>query len=326
MKKKLLSLTMALSIMAISTNSIVLANTETDNQNTTIIESSITSEVLTINIDDLTLTDEYIEVGKARAGYILTSDSGQLVGSLTSSNTWDYYLFDIDGDVEASLSMSTTDENYYTTLALLIDNQLYLTDYSVANNQQINIELSGKGTLGWVVQTKSQPLDKSYILNYNISKPNDPIYTAPNGDVYKIQNEKLTINGVVQNIDFKHSLEWTWGSQWNKLHILLQDPNVSFKKQGEVEWYASKVRYYYPNALVLEVEPGGVFYHDYSQNSPYYNWGTKDALGNETPRVITNQDYRNYIIYDIDSGEVVEFISTLTKPWSELGDKHSYSW
>lgn len=176
----------------------------------------------------------------------------------------------------------------------------------------------------------------SYNLCYNngLFESTQLVYVTSNFQkAYGITNQKLTLNGKIQNIDYKYDSEWevppvgAGELHWNRLHVWMEDANVEAIHLGGCKWYASAELRDYPNTIVLAVRPGGTFTHKFSQNPPYINWNDKDAAGIKTPRSITQEDWdergAHYLVYDLNTDKVVQFISGLTKPWNhKVGDLH----
>lgn len=294
-----------------------------------------TSGTMSVNPAE-SLTGESVELAKTRAGLALNNSNGSKAGQLTRDDTFDYYLFTVDIPFASFSQLETSNTNYTMTLGIVQNGQIYFTNYVYSPNQRITLNFAQGGNYAWIIQSNNGTYGQSYDLNYHMVAASVNVIQLSD-DLQKLYSDdfgKLSINGVEQNLDFNYYLKWdipsVGGGQraWNELGIDMEDANVVAFHVGAVEWYESAVRMYHDNVIVFELRSGGVFTHKFSQNPPYYNWENEDAVGNETPRAITMADVEsgNYLIYDVDSGEVIEFASGLTKPWTNLGDKRALKW
>lgn len=277
--------------------------------------------------------------GPQRSGQAISAKYGILTGTLSSTNTWDYYVFSSATDFYSISKLVTDNANYTMTLGVVDYEKgtINLTNYVTAANTPFFASFQA-GTYAWVIQSSNATYGNNYALQYNMSDPITSKIVYASGDlqkVYAIDNQKLTINNQVQNIDYKLDLEWeippvgAGELRWNKLHVWMENANVDAVHVGGCKYYASSQLYQYPHTIVLAVKEGGLFTHKFSQNPPYIDLGNKDMAGEVTPRAINSTDVNSrgghYLIYNIDTGTVVEFASGLTKPWSNLGDKHDLS-
>ena len=291
------------------------------------------SDSISVNSEEY-LTGESVELPKTKAGFMLDSTYGSRTGQLTSDDTLDYYLFTVDIPFKSFSQIETSNTNYTMTLGIVQNGQIYLTEYVYSPNQRIIINFEQGGSYAWIIQSNNATYGQSYSLNYHMVADSVNVIHISDDlqQLYSDDFQKLSINGIEQNIDFHHYHRWEVPPvgpgelAWNELGIDMEDANVRAIHVGAVEWYESAQRKYHDNVIVLQLNPGGEFTHLFSQNPPYYNWYNKDAAGIETPRAIDSTDISSrgghYLIYDIDTGVVIEFASGLTKPWSNLGDKH----
>lgn len=281
------------------------------------------------------LTGEFVELPKTRAGFWLNATYGSISGQLSTDDMLDYYLFTVDVPFKSFSRLKTDNDNYTMTLGIVQDGQIYFTEHVFSPNQRIDVNFAQGGSYAWIIQSTNRTYGESYNLNYHmVADSVDVIYLSDDlQKLYSDDFQKLSINGVEQNIDFHYYNRWeippvgAGELMWNELKIDMVGANVSAIHVGAVEWYESAQRKYYDNVIVLQLNPGGTFTHKFSQNPPYYNWYNNDAAGIATPRAITSTDVNSrgghYLIYDINAGKVIEFASGLTKPWSNIGDKRN---
>lgn len=293
-------------------------------------------ELTQINMAEVTATGETIELPKARAGYQLEGSSGALKGTLTQSNPWDFYLFAADSTVPFSATLLSDNGGYTMTLGIVdfSTGEILLTDYVWGVGQFCHVGFENDGVLAWVIQSSNGTYGDQYQFCYNTEIDSLVPYLYVSDDLqrlytYNAVNEKLLLNGEVEKTNYKYDIEYNNAYGYKTLHIWMENANVKPVHVGGCQWYETKTLKDYPNAIVLEVLPGGMFTHRFFQNPPYYNWGWKDYLGNVTPRPLTEKDCtpysHHYLIYDLDTGNTVEFASGLTKTWSPIGDKHDLS-
>lgn len=293
---------------------------------------------LSAKMDDLTDTGKTLDLPKQRTGQVIQDLQGVSSGTLTAANTWDYHAFSPDTALTFVGNCVTTNPNYTVTLGVVdySTGQIHLTTAVASPNNPFFISLQ-PGNYAWVVQSKNGTYGDGYQLYYNKTLGYDSdFFYAPYSDlreVYATTNQKFTINGQVQNLDYRYDAEFErppvggGPMTWHKIHIWMINPNVSYTGV-KANYYASQKHISYPNSIVFNVLPGGTFTHKFTQNPPYYNWYDNDSAGIQTPRAITAADVSqrgpHYLVYDLDTKRVVEFASGLTQPWTNLGDKHDF--
>ncbi len=347
MFKKLLSV-MITGVLVFSMSSMVLASEITNLEQTVEKEvkvkgeSNLQNEInkeITIRTSELRETGEIINVSKRvslSSGQVIDNKKGSFTGTLTDSNTWDFYLFSSETPFSSISKIATKNSGYTMTLGVYdySNSQIKLTNYVTLPNQLFRVNFEQPGIYAWVIQSSNATYGDNYQLSYNmlLSPSTNLIYTSDNlQKLYAITDQKLTINGDIKNIDYKYDSEYELypigggEKHWNKTHVWMENANVKAIHVGGCKYYESKVLRNYPNSIVLSIQPGGLFTHNFSQNPPYYNWYDNDAAGIKTPRAITSEDGPQYLIYDLSTDKVVEFASGLTQPWSRLGDKHDLS-
>lgn len=337
MYKKVVSIVLAIAMM---TSISVFAEGTTSQETVAQTEIPLTSEAtvgndldnaISIDSSGLTKTGETINISKQRAGQNVTNQRGVLSGTLTTTNTWDYYLFSSPSNSSYVSKITSSNSKYTMTLGELdmTSGIITLYDFVLPPNQVAIADLL-PGNYAWVIQSSDATYGTSYQLQYNRAYTKSADFVYVSGDLqklYAVTNQKFTLNGQVQNIDYKYDSEWDSYGQWHKIHIWMENANISFVHAGGVKHSESQQITDYPNAILLALKPGGLLTHKFTQNPPYINWGNNDAWGIETPRALNAADFDNnaghYLIYDLTTGKVEEFASGLSKTWSSLGDKYN---
>ena len=299
---------------------------------------NLVSDAVDFSMDDA--NGKTLKLPKTRGIYELPNTIGTLSGTLTSENTYDLYV--LPGDtVFSALAVVSNNDNYTLTLSVVDWTQQTITlspNHVYMANQMVtaNFDIEGKDPnkdYGWVVQSGDGTYGDNYAMPYNTcpSSYGTPAYIS--GDLqklYSVGDQKLKINGQVQNIDYQYDrdVEYPEREFWNKLHIYVRNANVRVAHIGGVRYKSGLNTHDFPNAILLSVLSGTDFYHSFWQNPPHYHYVDKDMLKIPTPRKLTPEDINerggHWLIYNIDTGKVEEFVSGLIQPWSSLGDRSDF--
>lgn len=303
--------------------------------------ANLSDEAVKLTSDDIVLTGETLSLSKQRAGSAITNKYGSISGTLTSTNTWDYYTFPSNATVYSISHIITNNPSYTMTLGVVdyTTGTINLTNYVTAANKEFIATIDANeyiGAFAWVIQSANGTYGNDYTLQYNMSMPPSDLPLYITGDLqklYSIGGKKLRINNQIQNIDYKYDSEYEWfppgggDMQWRYLHISMQNANVSKAHVGGVKFKSGLNQHDYPNAILLRLETGGTFYHSFWQSPPHVHFVEKDMYKIPTPRAIDADDANrggHYLVYDIPSGQVVEMISGLVQPWSAYGDRTDF--
>lgn len=293
------------------------------------------TETIDVNQTSFENSTSKEDIPNQRSGYQLNASSGTVSETLTSDDPWDYYVFTKNTNFKALVEFNTSEPGYTMTLGLVdyTTGQISLSSsiiLSAGDRYIITFSpLADNQDYAWVIQSKNGSYGTSYSFTYD-NNYTDAFYVAPNGDEYAIRNQKMYRNDSLVNTDYIHESDYSNQYGYQKRHIYMEDANVKAIHVGAVEWYESKKRIYHDNVIVLELEPGGTFTHNFYQTPPTINWGYNDASGRRTPRAIDSTDItstsHHYLIYDIDAGKTIEFASGLSVAWTKnVGDKHDLS-
>lgn len=317
-------------------NSISLGNTFNDLQSIETVEfekiDSIDKMENTIPISPKEPLSRSVQ---AQSGSVINNTYGTLQGTLTEENTLDYYLFSTAKDCLSISKIVTSNENYTMILGMVNyeTGQISLTDYGAFANKQYAINLP-KGDYAWIIQSQNATYGDSYTLQYNHSLPmnsNDVLYVSDDYQkIYTFSYGALKVNGQYTNLDYKYDLHWqtelSSGTAWHTEKIWLENSQVSqVIHVGGFQYKHGSKYVTYPNTIVLNVGVGGTFTHYLDQNPPRVYHDYYDMAGRETPRPIDNLDLElygsHYLVYDIDTDTVKEFVSGLSRQWSGTPDK-----
>lgn len=272
---------------------------------------------------------------QTRSGSVINDSYGISQGTLTEENTLDYYLFSTIKD-SLSVSKIVTNNSNYTMILGLVDyttGQISLTSYGAVANQQYAINLP-KGDYAWIIQSQNATYGDSYKLQYNYSLPmnaDDVLYISDDYQkIYSFSYGAFKINNQYQNLDYKYDLHWqtelSSGTAWHTEKIWLENATVTdVIHMGGFQYKHGSNYITYPNTIVFNVGEGGTFTHYLDQNPPRVFHDYKDMAGRETPRAIDSFDLElygsHYLVYDLDTDTVKEFVSGLSRQWSGTPDK-----
>ena len=296
--------------------------------------ADLSVDAINVTSADIITTGEMINIPRTRTANAISNSYGSLSGILTSSNTFDYYIFSSANDFFSLSQVVTSNPNYTMTLGIVdyTINQILLTNYVFAANNRVEANIP-KGDYAWVIQSNGT-YGNDYKLQYNmsLSTTDTPLYvTSDLQKLFSVSGQKLRVNNQIQNIDYTYDrdVEYPQTSFWNKLHISMKNANISVAHIGGVRYYAGSNLYDYPNAILLRIQEGGTFYHSFWQNPPHVHYVDEDMYGNLTPRSIDYYDMEDrgahYLIYNINTSRVEEMVSGLVQPWSPYGDRSRFS-
>lgn len=292
--------------------------------------------------EDVEITDESVQYNpRTRAGYaIVTGTNGVRDGALSATNSWDYHLF-LPDEYWSMARMVTTNSAFTMTLAVAnIDTGIIdLTGYVLGPNDPHTMDmqslvdvLGSQQVLAWVIQSTDGSAG-TYKLQYNVAIPLDSsryqLLTNISADYQTwsmVLDGRFYQNGVQKTLSYLKSYGFDLGGSWNTTRIWVYNPNVRFVYAGGCGWKEGITNHRYPNSIIFQITGGGTFEHEFTQNPPYVNWGTNDAKGYPTPRQFGSEvnAFPSYMIYDLDTGKVVNFYSELSKEWSSRGDHSGF--
>lgn len=293
------------------------------------IQMKDTGKKLSLKQDKYKVTTSRTSDNKANNN----NDYASFKGKLTNENKNAFYLFSKTTKFLSISKMITKNQNYTLTLGH-VDYQkgeIYLYDYVIPANQQSAIMLD-PGDYAWVIQSKDASYGDEFTLQYNVSLSNTDsiIYITENLELYTYDNLNLKLNNQIVDLDYKYNIEWktnlSTGPAWHTEKIWLENPNTNgVVHVGGFQLKHGNKYITYPHSIVLNVSTGGTFTHYLDQNPPRVFHDSYDVVGKYTPRAIDSDDIEyfgsHYLIYDIDSGTVKEFVSGLSREWSKSGDK-----
>lgn len=290
-----------------------------------------TGEAVSLNQEKAKVMTSKLSASKDNIG----EDCGIIKGTLTSTNSMQYLLFSRSNNFLSISKIVTNNENYTMTLGIVNyqEGNIDLTNIIVPANQQYASMLDSKYDYAWVIQSKNGSYGDNFTLQYNISLPNadNIIYIAEDYQkIYTLNSNYLYLNNQNPNLDYKYNIEWktnlSTGLAWHTEHIWLENPNVNrVVHVGGFQLKHGNQYVTYPHSVVFEVGVGGTFTHYLDQNPPRVYHNSYDVVGKYTPRPIDSDDIEyfgsHYLVYDLDSAIVKEFVSGLSREWSKSGDK-----
>ena len=221
---------------------------------------------------------------------------------------------------------------------------LQVTDFYTSGSQ-INAIL-GAGQYAFAILNGGTTYGNSYTVSVNTSTPGTNVTNAAIHDVNSYYSHIVTLvvmdnktyiyadGKVVTDLDDTSELDWervldlSWstGYNYNKhkiSNVVVRDVSLPIIYKSD---FASS-----NNAVIIYLGVGTSYMYNESKwdtTTGYRVFHFLDPLGNETPRRLTADDINNYrcwLIYDLDTGESIDFCSPLNWYYATGTEEASYA-
>lgn len=288
----------------------------------------------TYSIDHSKETINVSRTLQSRSAYRFENNpNASATGTLTESNTVDFYFFTTTDTTKFLLAQLLSDNKDYVAQLYQIDSADNATATNIYGFAGSLIQLNGlpAGDYALAIFSNNNTYGQDYILNINVTNPSANIktvyyitndlsifmYETESGDIYG--NGSLIYNTSTKtgsNLTWQRVDETRWESGYEqRTHKVF---NVKVKAMSEPASYSSK-KAKSDCVVLLYCDQGTSFsyLHTYYQSGPdhIYESTTNDTTGRTTPRQLDEHDFvgenEHYLVYDLNTGSVIDFYSNL---------------
>lgn len=259
-----------------------------------------------------------------------------ITNTLSADNIYDIALFSITSSKNMVLRFDSEDTNYVATLCFadMTAGTLTITNFSVAANAVKVVEIPA-GDYAFYIHSLEHSVDNTYSFYINATNPSGAIknvrecsddlqYVAfeyNNGDIYSNGKYALSSNyigKVTSEFNWERKFDNSTGNGYR--HIGMEVYNVIPAEILGPTYYSSS---YASSDNVMLINCGigtyWAFDQSYRMNNEYIIPFTMvDVFDRKTPRPLDESDsngeysdFYHYLVYDINTGKVIDFFSPL---------------
>ncbi|QNK39471.1 hypothetical protein [Caproicibacter fermentans] len=276
--------------------------------------------------------------------YTFTDPVFNTTGTLTSSNTYDLYLFSTTQDRSAFLKINSDNINYIAMVCTVSNGTAYPTNFYTSANAGAYFTTSlPAGSYALYVFSNDGSIGDSYTLMWNGSNPANFTRIIKMNDnltscyLYYSNLKTIYLDGedLASTAGWQRVFSLTTDSGYIYEEQNITDPVITGMSLGSYETVVHPTttdnrtpKYTIPNALFISIGPGSKWqkYTSVYQNGGPLQSDPYDVRGLQTPRDIDSTDVSQYyydyqdhdkhyhcfcLVYDLDKNSFLDFCSTL---------------